>query len=91
MAADESAPAAVVTAAEITRSPGVTRAAVSNRRRRRPVCPLFTAGAAASPQADGFGGWTSALAYDGPAQGALLPPAAGVSSGKSESHEEQQK
>jgi hypothetical protein len=49
MAADESAPAAVVTAAEIARLAGVTRAAVSNWRRRHPDFPRPAAGTATSP------------------------------------------
>ncbi|MCQ6246111.1 N-6 DNA methylase [Streptomyces malaysiensis] len=49
MAADESAPAAVVTAAEIARLAGVTRAAVSNWRRRHLDFPRPAAGTATSP------------------------------------------
>ncbi|MFJ3659408.1 N-6 DNA methylase [Streptomyces sp. NPDC090119] len=49
MAADEFAPAAVVTAAEIARLAGVTRAAVSNWRRRHPDFPRPAAGTATSP------------------------------------------
>ncbi|MFE6755987.1 N-6 DNA methylase [Streptomyces sp. NPDC057684] len=49
MAADESAPAAVVTAAEIARLAGVTRAAVSNWRRRHPDFPRPAVGTATSP------------------------------------------
>ncbi|MDX3640658.1 N-6 DNA methylase [Streptomyces sp. MB09-02B] len=49
MAAEESAPAAVVTAAEIARLAGVTRAAVSNWRRRHPDFPSPAAGTATSP------------------------------------------
>lgn len=49
MAADESTPAAVVTAAEIARLAGVTRAAVSNWRRRYPDFPRPAAGTATSP------------------------------------------
>lgn len=49
MAADESTTAAVVTAAEIARLAGVTRAAVSNWRRRYPDFPRPAAGTATSP------------------------------------------
>ncbi|MFJ8982733.1 N-6 DNA methylase [Streptomyces sp. NPDC102282] len=49
MATDDSAPAAVVTAAEIARIAGVTRAAVSNWRRRHPDFPHPAAGTATSP------------------------------------------
>ncbi|MFJ4744987.1 N-6 DNA methylase [Streptomyces sp. NPDC088775] len=49
MAADESAPAAVVTAADVARLAGVTRAAVSNWRRRYPDFPRPAAGTATSP------------------------------------------
>jgi hypothetical protein len=49
MAADESPTAAVVTAAEIARLVGVTRAAVSNWRRRYPDFPRPAAGTATSP------------------------------------------
>ncbi|WP_326727651.1 N-6 DNA methylase [Streptomyces phaeochromogenes] len=49
MATDESARAAVVTAAEIARLAGVTRAAVSNWRRRHPDFPHPAAGTATSP------------------------------------------
>ncbi len=49
MAAEEPAPATVVTAAEIARLAGVTRAAVSNWRRRYPDFPRPAAGTATSP------------------------------------------
>ncbi|MFC8449175.1 N-6 DNA methylase [Kitasatospora sp. NPDC057223] len=49
MAADESTAMAVVTAAEIARLAGVTRAAVSNWRRRYPDFPRPAAGTSTSP------------------------------------------
>ncbi|MFC1436947.1 N-6 DNA methylase [Streptacidiphilus sp. N1-10] len=52
MAADESTATAVVTAAEIARFAGVTRAAVSNWRRRYPDFPRPTAGTGTSPLFD---------------------------------------
>jgi len=52
MAADKPTAAAVVTAAEIARFAGVTRAAVSNWRRRYPDFPRPSAGTATSPLFD---------------------------------------
>lgn len=49
MAADDPIPTTVVTAAEIARLSGVTRAAVSNWRRRYPDFPRPAAGTATSP------------------------------------------
>ncbi|MEU6406729.1 N-6 DNA methylase [Streptomyces sp. NPDC046985] len=49
MTAEDEAPGAAVTAAEIARMAGVTRAAVSNWRRRRPDFPAPVGGTSASP------------------------------------------